>query len=94
MYSEFIAHQRGLIDFFSFFVATNLLNRTCVIQGLDAVINPGTDRLKLWVLYCGEEDVRLVKAATAALAMLTEHETACRRIVDEVRLNIFIKFLA
>ena len=45
-----------------------------------------TDRLKLWVLYAGDdEDIRLVKASTAALAIITEdNKEACIRITKEV----------
>ncbi|KAK5609010.1 Protein unc-45 A [Crenichthys baileyi] len=41
----------------------------------------GNDRLKLLVLYCGEEDERLRKAAAGTLAMLTgEQPELCTRI--------------
>ncbi|XP_014883952.1 protein unc-45 homolog A [Poecilia latipinna] len=41
----------------------------------------GNDRLKLLVLYCGEEDERLRKAAAGTLAMLTaEQPELCPRI--------------
>uniref|UniRef100_A0A8C4F1A5 Unc-45 myosin chaperone A n=1 Tax=Dicentrarchus labrax TaxID=13489 RepID=A0A8C4F1A5_DICLA len=41
----------------------------------------GNDRLKLLVLYCGEEDERLRKAAAGTLAMLTaEQPELCARI--------------
>ncbi|KAM3728902.1 Protein unc-45 [Dirofilaria immitis] len=49
------------------------------------VIRPGTDRLKLWVLYSTEEDERLALASSAGFAILTESEEACKRIIDEMK---------
>ncbi|VDP24873.1 unnamed protein product [Onchocerca flexuosa] len=49
------------------------------------VIRPGTDRLKLWVLYSAEEDERLALASSAGFAILTESEEACKRIIDEMK---------
>ncbi|KAM6409453.1 protein unc-45 homolog A [Rhynochetos jubatus] len=41
----------------------------------------GSDRLKLMVLYCGEEDEKLRRAASGTLAMLTAlHPPICHRI--------------
>lgn len=46
----------------------------------------GNDRLKLLVLYSGEDDGRLRKAAAGTLAMLTaEHPELCARIPGTVR---------
>lgn len=46
----------------------------------------GNDRLKLLVLYSGEEDERLRKAAAGTLAMLTaEQPELCARIPGTVR---------
>lgn len=45
----------------------------------------GNDRLKLLVLYSGEEDERLRKAAAGTLAMLTaEQPELCARIPGTV----------
>lgn len=45
----------------------------------------GNDRLKLLVLFSGEEDERLRKAAAGTLAMLTaEQPELCPRIPDTV----------
>lgn len=45
----------------------------------------GNDRLKLVVLYCGEEDERLRRAAAGTLAMLTaEQPELCTRIPGAV----------
>ena len=45
----------------------------------------GNDRLKLLVLYSGEEDERLRRAAAGALAMLTaEQPEICTRIPETV----------
>ena len=38
------------------------------------------DKLKLLVLFCGEEDELLVRAAAGALAMLSEDEIICQKI--------------
>uniref|UniRef100_F1KS65 Protein unc-45 A n=1 Tax=Ascaris suum TaxID=6253 RepID=F1KS65_ASCSU len=48
-------------------------------------IEPGTDKLKLWVLYAAEEDERLAMASSAGFAILTGDEQACRRIIDEIK---------
>lgn len=49
-------------------------------------IATGNDRLKLLVLYSGEEDERLRKAAAGTLAMLTaEQPVLCTRIPGTVR---------
>lgn len=46
----------------------------------------GNDRLKLLVLYSGEDDERLRKAAAGTLAMLTaEQPELCARIPETVR---------
>lgn len=46
----------------------------------------GNDRLKLLVLYSGEEDERLRKAAAGTLAMLSgEQPELCARIPGTVR---------
>uniref|UniRef100_A0A915Q3F6 Protein unc-45 homolog B n=1 Tax=Setaria digitata TaxID=48799 RepID=A0A915Q3F6_9BILA len=49
------------------------------------IVRPGTDRLKLWVLYSAEEDERLALASSAGFAILTESEEACKRIIDEMK---------
>ena len=41
------------------------------------------DRVKLLVLYCGEEDIALNIAASGSLAQLsTENETICKKIIE------------
>lgn len=48
-----------------------------------------SDRLKLLVLYSGEDDERLRKAASGTLAMLTgEMPELCTRIPDTVSTNL------
>lgn len=45
----------------------------------------GSDRLKLMVLYSGEEDEKLRRAASGTLAMLTTlHPPICKRIPQVV----------
>ncbi|KFD55832.1 hypothetical protein M513_03271 [Trichuris suis] len=41
-------------------------------QVFKKVSTGGNDRLKLWVLYCNEEDERLVLSSVAAVALLTD----------------------
>uniref|UniRef100_A0A158Q8D0 Protein unc-45 homolog B n=1 Tax=Elaeophora elaphi TaxID=1147741 RepID=A0A158Q8D0_9BILA len=53
--------------------------------GKFSMFQPGTDRLKLWVLYSAEEDERLAVASSAGFAILTESEEACKRIIDEIK---------
>jgi hypothetical protein len=44
---------------------------------------PGTDRVKLLVLFCGEDDLKLNIASSGALAqMTTNSEIICERILD------------
>ncbi len=44
---------------------------------------PGTDRVKLLVLFCGEDDLKLNIAASGALAQLSsESEIICERMLD------------
>ena len=40
-----------------------------------------TERMKLLILYCEEDDFELVRAASGSLAHLTMHENNCRRIM-------------
>lgn len=49
------------------------------------VLQPGTDRLKLWVLYCDEGEDRLRLASSAGFALLTEDKDACQRVIDELK---------
>ncbi|KRX26976.1 Protein unc-45 -like protein A, partial [Trichinella nelsoni] len=50
----------------------------------EQVAKPGTDRLKLWLLYCSEEDdERLALISTSAVLLLTEDAAVCSRIVQE-----------
>ncbi|KRY66835.1 E3 ubiquitin-protein ligase UBR5, partial [Trichinella pseudospiralis] len=59
----------------------NLLLNDKVFQ---QVAKPGTDRLKLWLLYCSaEDDERLALISTSAMLMLTEDAAVCSRIVQE-----------
>ena len=39
------------------------------------------DRVKLLVLYCGEEDEGLAKASAGALALLADSEEVCDKIL-------------
>ncbi|XP_061176890.1 protein unc-45 homolog B-like [Saccostrea echinata] len=41
-----------------------------------------SDRLKLMVLYCGDEDELVVRAAAGALAMLSHSEKICKKIME------------
>lgn len=52
----------------------------------------GNDRLKLLVLYSGEEDERLRKAAAGTLAMLTaEQPELCGRIPGTVSAHLSVQ---
>ncbi|CAI5445814.1 unnamed protein product [Caenorhabditis angaria] len=63
-----------------------LLNLLFLDKFYDETVEKGTDRLKLWVLYSAEaEDERLSRAASAAFAILSQDETACVRILDEIK---------
>ncbi|XGW02376.1 hypothetical protein V3C99_014424 [Haemonchus contortus] len=62
-----------------------LLNLLFLDEIYKATVEPGTDKLKLWVLYAAEENERLARAAAAAFAMLTENVDANRRIFAEIK---------
>ncbi|XP_048728243.1 protein unc-45 homolog B-like [Ostrea edulis] len=54
-----------------------------------------TDRLKLMVLYCGEEDELVVRAAAGAMAMLSNSEKICNKILgvgpwQEILLSVVV----
>ncbi|VDM62304.1 unnamed protein product [Angiostrongylus costaricensis] len=61
-----------------------LLNLLFLDEFFDDTVKKGTDKLKLWVLYSAEEDVRLARCANAAFAILTQDVNACRRIFEEI----------
>ena len=55
------------------------------IQVQELFLAKESDRLKLLVLYCGEEDERLRRAAAGGLAMLAaEQPEICTRIPETV----------
>ncbi|KAK6061899.1 hypothetical protein COOONC_00437, partial [Cooperia oncophora] len=62
-----------------------LLNLLFLDEFFKDTVKPGTDKLKLWVLYAAEENERLARAASAALAILTEDVDANRRIFKEIK---------
>ncbi|XGW05824.1 hypothetical protein V3C99_016297 [Haemonchus contortus] len=62
-----------------------LLNLLFLDEFFKATVKPGTDKLKLWVLYAAEENERLARAAGAAFAILTEDVDANRRIFEEIK---------
>lgn len=62
-----------------------LLNLLFLDEFFKDTVRPGTDRLKLWVLYAAEENERLARAATAAFAVLTEDVDANRRIFEDIK---------
>ncbi|VDM43851.1 unnamed protein product [Toxocara canis] len=62
-----------------------LLNLLFCEEFFKQTIQPGTDKLKLWVLYAAEEDERLAMASSAGFAMLSESEQACKRIIEEIK---------
>uniref|UniRef100_A0A914VHH0 Protein unc-45 homolog B n=1 Tax=Plectus sambesii TaxID=2011161 RepID=A0A914VHH0_9BILA len=62
-----------------------LLNLLYCEDFLKMTVEPGTDRLKLWVLYAGEPDERLALASSAGFVILTEDNAAAStRILDEI----------
>ncbi|PIO77194.1 tetratricopeptide repeat protein [Teladorsagia circumcincta] len=62
-----------------------LLNLLFLDEFYKDTVRPGTDKLKLWVLYAAEENERLSRAASAAFAILTEDVDANRRIFEELK---------
>uniref|UniRef100_A0AC34R7E1 UNC-45/Cro1/She4 central domain-containing protein n=1 Tax=Panagrolaimus sp. JU765 TaxID=591449 RepID=A0AC34R7E1_9BILA len=65
--------------------AETLLNLLFLDEFYEDTVKPGTDRLKLWFLYSAEDDERLQLASSAGFALLTKDETACKRILEEVK---------
>ncbi|XP_055343715.1 protein unc-45 homolog B-like [Paramacrobiotus metropolitanus] len=74
----------------------------------DLYINVESDRIKLLVLYCGDEDPAVARAASGALAMLSQDPKACEKIIkpnswleimkessmsDDVELRVRILFI-
>ncbi|CAI4222179.1 unnamed protein product [Auanema sp. JU1783] len=62
-----------------------LLNLLFLDEFFKDVAKPGTDKLKLWVLYSAEEDERLARASSAGFAILTEDEDCCTRVLQEIQ---------
>jgi len=62
-----------------------LLNLLFNESFLKQTVQPGTDRLKLWVLYCAEEDERLALASSAGFVIVSQEVEANRRILDEIK---------
>ncbi len=56
-----------------------------MVQDEDVLLlyeKPDNDRIKLLVLYCGEDDIKLNLAASGALAQLSHSEKICKRIFE------------
>jgi hypothetical protein len=53
------------------------------IKVVNLFMKENNDRVKLLVLYCGEEDISLNIAASGSLAQLSfENETICKKIIE------------
>lgn len=64
---------------------TPLIPALSPVQVQEMFLAEGSDRLKLMVLYSGEEDEKLRRAASGTLAMLTTlHPPICKRIPQVV----------
>ncbi|KAK0423976.1 hypothetical protein QR680_008441 [Steinernema hermaphroditum] len=61
-----------------------LLNMLFLDEFYDETCAKGTDRVKLWTLYCAEEDERLQMVSSAAFSILTHNPEVCQRIIDEM----------
>jgi len=61
-----------------------LLNLLYSEEYFRGVCQPGTDKAKLWVLYCDEGKDRLRLASSAGFALLSEDPAFCRRILNEI----------
>ncbi|KAF7636608.1 TPR_REGION domain-containing protein [Meloidogyne graminicola] len=70
-----------------------LLNLLYCEDYYSEVIKQGTDRAKVWALYCDEGDTetdRLRLASTAGFALLTENKQYCERIIKEISSSSWI----
>jgi len=82
--AEFLLNMLSLDEFFKQMievcasVGDSILLNLCLIQ-------PGSDRVKLWVLYCAEDQERLQLASSAGFAVLTGDEGVCARILEEIK---------
>jgi hypothetical protein len=66
--------------FFVFILLLKKFNKSKVLYFYE---KPDNDRIKLLVLYCGEDDIKLNMAASGALAQLSEQsEKICERILQ------------
>ncbi|KAL3103383.1 hypothetical protein niasHS_002569 [Heterodera schachtii] len=61
-----------------------LLNLLYCEEYFNTVFKAGTDRAKVWLLYCAEGDDRLRLASSAGFALLSENPTFCERILQEL----------
>ena len=65
--------------------------RAAPVQVQKLYLAEGNDRLKMLVLYSGEDDERLRRAASGTLAMLTsEQPELCARIPGTVSLHLHL----
>ncbi|CEF60967.1 Armadillo-like helical domain and Tetratricopeptide-like helical domain and Tetratricopeptide repeat-containing domain and Tetratricopeptide TPR2 repeat and Armadillo-type fold domain and Tetratricopeptide repeat and UNC-45/Ring assembly protein 3 family-containing protein [Strongyloides ratti] len=62
-----------------------LLNLSFLDEFREDILKEGTDKLKLWVLYCVEgDDDRLNLASSAGFAMFTNEKGTAKRILNEI----------
>ncbi|GMT03836.1 hypothetical protein PENTCL1PPCAC_26010, partial [Pristionchus entomophagus] len=62
-----------------------LLNLLFLEEYCANVVQKGTDKLKLWILYGSEaEDVRLARTSAAGFVVLSEEDGVATRILDEI----------
>ncbi|XP_005094603.1 protein unc-45 homolog B isoform X2 [Aplysia californica] len=62
--------------------ATECMCNMVMCEKVQDLYEGSNDRIKLMVLYAGEEEIALVRAATGALAMLSARPTLCQKIVE------------
>lgn len=61
-----------------------LLNLLFCEEYFKEVLKPGTDKAKVWLLYCDEGNDRLKLASSAGFAILSEDQQFCERILKEL----------
>ncbi|KAL3889632.1 hypothetical protein ACJMK2_001968 [Sinanodonta woodiana] len=62
--------------------ATECMCNMVMNEEVEKLFEGENERVKLWTLYCGEEDQLLVRAAAGGLAILTSNLSICRKVIQ------------
>ena len=59
-----------------------MIGNFCDLFQVAKLFEGENDRVKLFTLLCGDEDEKVIRAASGALAVLTTSELVCRKILQ------------